>query len=81
MEDAELDYWAKRLDKLKREHHNINEIIAAEYNKTYGETIKLCEPRTVTTEKISKVQPLSQWQAKVSLNKIYNHYPYSRSPY
>ncbi|CAH0724816.1 unnamed protein product, partial [Brenthis ino] len=64
--DDRQDYWTSRIDYLKNEHHVINKIIENEYEKTIEYTNKLFETPKVTQEKIQKLKPCFDWQAKIT---------------
>lgn len=65
-EDGEVDYWAQRIDNLKKEHQIINKIIESEYDKQIESTEKAYQPpRIITHEKMLEYQPCFDWRAKV----------------
>ncbi|KOB78565.1 Uncharacterized protein OBRU01_02152, partial [Operophtera brumata] len=64
-EENEVDYWAHRIDNLKKEHHIINKIIGIEYDKQIEKTNEVFEPPPVIThERIQKIKPCFDWRTK-----------------
>ncbi|XP_063821161.1 serine/threonine-protein kinase greatwall isoform X2 [Ostrinia nubilalis] len=63
-EEGDGDYWAHRIEFLKKEHQSINKIIEAEYEKTVENTNKTFEPPKVTNDKLQKIKPCLDWRAK-----------------
>lgn len=66
-EEGEGDYWAHRIDILKKEHQSINKIIEAEYERTVENTNKTYEPPKITNDKLQKIKPCLDWRAKVNV--------------
>ncbi|XP_028156025.1 MICOS complex subunit MIC25-like [Ostrinia furnacalis] len=64
-EEGDGDYWAHRIEFLKKEHQSINKIIEAEYEKTVENTNKTFEPPKVTNDKLQKIKPCLDWRAKI----------------
>lgn len=63
-EETEGDYWAHRIDNLKKEHQVINKIIEIEYDKQVESTNENFEPPKITHEKIQKIKPCFDWRTK-----------------
>ncbi|KAM3967923.1 uncharacterized protein ACR2FA_011475 [Aphomia sociella] len=61
----ENDYWAHRIDHLKKEHNCINKIIESEYQKTITNTNKTYEIPSLNQERTLKVKPCFEWRAKI----------------
>lgn len=65
-EERELDYWALRMENLKKEHQLINKIVETEYDKQIEHIEKLYEtPKIITQEKMLQIKPCFDWRSKV----------------
>ncbi|XP_023953782.2 MICOS complex subunit MIC25-like [Bicyclus anynana] len=65
LRDEDFDYWTQRIESLKNDHQEISHIIEQEYQKTIDNTYKLIHPPKITQEKIQKIKPCFDWQAKI----------------
>lgn len=65
-QDCESDYWANRIDSLKKEHRVINKIIESEYEKTLENNGKLLEPNRLTQERTDKMKSCFELRNKVN---------------
>lgn len=69
-DEGDYDYWAHRIENLKKEHRIINKIIETEYEKTIEKTNKMLETPQLSPGRIQKLKPCYDWRAKV-IKSIY----------
>ncbi|CAH2238207.1 MICOS complex subunit mic25-a-like [Pararge aegeria] len=65
LRDEDYDYWAHRIECLKNDHQQINQILEEEYQKTIDNTNKLFHPPKISQEKLQKLKPCFEWRAKI----------------
>ncbi|KAJ0182567.1 hypothetical protein K1T71_001936 [Dendrolimus kikuchii] len=62
--EGETDYWAQRIESLKKEHQIINKIIETEYDKKIESISNTFPQPIVTNETIKKIKPCFDWRVK-----------------
>lgn len=72
MEENNTDYWAHRMENLKKEHQAINKIIEIEYDKQLESTNEVYSSPKVTQERLQKIKPCFEWRTKVGALLIEN---------
>ncbi|CAG9796653.1 unnamed protein product [Diatraea saccharalis] len=65
-EEGDGDYWAHRIEYLKKEHQKINTILESEYERTVEEqSNKSFDSPRITNEKLLKIKPCIDARVKV----------------